>query len=124
MIFGLGEDKFDWVDMAFTLKELNVDSVPINFLNPIKWTRFEKNPPVAPLELLKGIALFRFVLYGKDISVCGGREKNLRGMQSWIFMAGANGLMVGNYLTTSGRNIDVDLEMIRDAGMKPASRRS
>jgi biotin synthase len=118
VIFGLGEEKADWVDMAFTLKELDVDSVPINFLNPVKNTKFEDNEPIPALELLKGVALFRFILPAKKISVCGGRERNLRGLQSYMFLAGANGTMAGNYLTTKGRDKEEDMQMIRDLGLE------
>jgi biotin synthase len=118
VLLGLGESKDDWLDMAFTLKELDVDSVPINFLNPIKNTRFEHNDPVEPLELLKAVALFRFILPKKKISVCGGREKNLRDLQSFMFLAGANGTMAGNYLTTKGRDREEDVRMIRDLGLE------
>ncbi len=117
VIFGLGEGLPDWVDMAFTLKELRVDSVPVNFLNPVENTRFEGNEPLPPLELLKGVALFRFILPDKRISVCGGREKNLRDLQSFMFLAGANGTMVGGYLTTKGRQREEDLVMIHDLGL-------
>ena len=68
-------------------------------------------------ECLKTIAIYRLILPGKRITVCGGREKNLRDLQSWIFFAGANGTMIGNYLTTLGRNVDTDLTMFSDLGL-------
>ena len=117
-IFGLGESAGQRVEMAFTLKDLDVDSVPINFLNPIEGTRLEGAENITAQECLKTIALYRMILPGKRITVCGGREKNLRDLQSWIFFAGANGTMIGNYLTTQGRNIDVDLKMFDDLGIK------
>jgi len=116
-IFGLGESAEQRVEMAFTLKELDVDSVPINFLNPIEGTRLEGAAHISAQECLKTIALYRMILPDKRITVCGGREKNLRDLQSWIFFAGANGTMIGNYLTTQGRNIDVDLKMFDDLGL-------
>ncbi|MFA5517233.1 MAG: biotin synthase BioB, partial [Desulfuromonadales bacterium] len=70
---------------------------------------------LTPLDCLRIIALFRYLLPTKSISVCGGREANLRDFQSWIFMAGASGAMVGNYLTTSGRDRRMDLQMFKDA---------
>ncbi len=118
VILGLGEAEKDRVDMAFTLKELGVDSVPVNFLNPVENTRFEHNAPVEPLELLKSVAIFRFILPKKRIGICGGREKNLRDLQSLIFLAGANATMVGHYLTTKGRNKEDDLQMIHDLGLE------
>lgn len=111
-IFGMGESWAQRVELAFTLKALDVDSIPINFLNPIKGTRLEDKPLLPPMEALKIIALYRFIHPRKDITVCGGREATLKDFQSWIFAAGANGLMVGNYLTTKGRNMEMDLEMI------------
>ncbi len=116
-IFGMGESWAQRVELAFTLKELEVDSVPINFLNPIRGTRMAAQPMLPPMEALKIIALYRFIHPQKDITICGGREATLKDFQSWIFAAGANGMMVGNYLTTQGRNIDMDLEMLEAMGM-------
>ncbi len=117
-IFGLGESWEQRVELAFTLKELDVDSIPINFLNPIKGTRAEGANHLNPLECLKIIALCRCVHPKKNIFICGGREVNLRDLQSMMFLAGANGTMVGNYLTTRGRPSEDDLTMIRDLGLK------
>ena len=116
-IFGMGESWAQRVELAFTLKDLDVDSIPINFLNPIKGTRLEQRPLLPPMEALKVIALYRFIFPRKDITICGGREATLKDFQSWIFAAGANGLMMGNYLTTQGRNLEADLEMINALGM-------
>jgi len=116
-IFGLGESAAQRIEMAFTLKELDVDSVPINFLNPIEGTRLEGASNITAQECLKTIALYRMILPDKRITVCGGREKNLRDLQSWIFFAGANGTMIGNYLTTLGRNVEVDQKMFADLGL-------
>ncbi len=118
-IFGLGESWEDRVELATTLRELDVDSVPINFLNPRPGTPLEGPVRLTPRECLKIIALFRFMLPEKDIIVCGGREVNLRGLQPLIFAAGANGMMVGNYLTTKGRNPEEDIEMLKDLGLSP-----
>ena len=114
-ILGLGESWEQRVELAFTLKELDVDSIPINFLNPIPGTRLGDRPLLSPFEALKCIALFRFINPEKDITICGGREATLRDYQSWVFMAGANGLMIGNYLTTKGRDAAMDMDMIRQA---------
>ena len=120
-LFGLGETDDDRIDLAFELRELGVASVPLNFLNPIKGTPLEGAPPLPPRTVLKIIAMFRFVLPDRDIKVCGGREANLRDLQSWMFYAGANGAMVGNYLTTTGRAPEEDLRMIDDLGLSLAS---
>ncbi len=117
-IFGLGESAAQRVEMAFTLKDLDVDSVPMNFLNPIEGTRLEGAAHITAMECLKTVAIYRMILPDKRITVCGGREKNLRDLQSWIFFAGANGTMIGNYLTTLGRNVDTDLTMFSDLGLK------
>jgi biotin synthase len=116
-IFGLGESAEQRVEFAFTLKELDVDSVPINFLNPIPGTRLAAADNLTPMECLRIIALFRVVLPDKQISVCGGREKNLRDLQSLMFFAGASGTMIGNYLTTTGRAPEHDWQMLKDLGL-------
>lgn len=113
-ILGLGETWEQRVELAFTLKALDVDIIPINFLNPVAGTRMENMPLLLPMEALKCIALFRFINPGKDITICGGREVTLKDYQSWTFMAGANGLMIGNYLTTQGRNAEMDTAMIKE----------
>lgn len=113
-ILGLGETWEQRVELAFTLKELDVDSIPINFLNPIPGTRMEYRPLLSATEALKCIALFRLINPEKDIIVCGGREITLGDYQSWVFMAGANGLIIGNYLTTKGRNIKMDTDMMKE----------
>jgi len=115
-ILGLGESWEQRVELAITLRDLDVDSIPLNFLNPIPGTRMGDRPLLSPMEALKCIALFRLINPRKDITICGGREVTLRDLQSWIFAAGANGMLVGNYLTTQGRDIKADMEMIKDLG--------
>jgi len=117
-IFGLGETWLQRVELAFTLKELNVDLIPINFLNPIPGTRMENRSLLPPMESLKCIALFRFINPDQNITICGGRERTLGDFQSWIFMAGANGIMIGNYLTTKGRSTAMDMDMISQLGLE------
>ncbi len=116
-IFGLGESWEQRVELAFLLRELGVDAIPINFLNPIAGTRLADRPPLPPMEALACIALFRFIHPRRDITICGGREVTLKDFQSWVFLAGANGLMIGNYLTTQGRDIHMDLEMLNQLGL-------
>lgn len=113
-IFGLGESDEQRVEMAETLRELDVDSVPLNFLNPVQGTPLEGYRALTPMDCVRAITMFRYFLPNKPISVCGGREINLRELQSWIFMAGASGTMVGNYLTTSGRDREIDMQMFTD----------
>ncbi|MEW6265809.1 MAG: biotin synthase BioB [Thermodesulfobacteriota bacterium] len=117
-IIGLGESRDERVELAFTLRGLEPDSVPLNFLNPIPGTPLEAVPPLSPLEILKTIAVFRLVMPRTDLRTCGGREKNLRGLQALMFLAGANATMTGNYLTTSGRGPQEDVRDILDLGLK------
>jgi len=111
----MGESLEQRVELAFELRELNVDAMPLNFLNPIAGTPVAGFAvPLKPLEILKVVAMFRFVHPDKDVKVAGGREVNLRDLQSLVFAAGANSVMVGNYLTTKGRDYRHDLQMIKD----------
>jgi biotin synthase len=116
-IFGMGESAEQRVELAFTLKELGVDSAPANFLNPIPGTKLESTHLLTPLECLKILASLRFILPSCDILTCGGREVNLRSLQPLMFISGASGTMVGDYLTTRGRSPQEDLELIKDLGL-------
>jgi biotin synthase len=118
-ILGMGETRDDRCDLAFALKELGVHIVPMNFLNPIAGTPLGQQPPLAPLEILKSIACFRFIMPRQEIIIAGGRAVNLRDLQSLIFFAGASGLMVGNYLTTLNQPVEKDLQMLKDLGLVP-----
>ena len=116
-ILGMGETMDDRIHMAFTLRDINVDSVPINFLMPIKGTPLENTVAITPLEALHSLALFRLVLPQKEIRVCAGRGTVLGRLHPLIFAAGADGFMIGNYLTTSGLDPGEDLKMVRDLGL-------
>lgn len=113
-IFGLGEEWSDRVEMALTLRSLGADSIPINFLIPVKGTRLEGLDLLEPLEALKIISLFRYMLPEKEIRVCGGRAQTLGELNSFVFFSGADGLLIGNYLTTKGRSPEKDLKLIKD----------
>jgi len=117
-IFGVGESIDDRLDLAFKLKDLDVDTIPMNFLSPVKGTPLSTENSLEPMEILKIIAVYRFILPGKGIKVAGGREENLRDVQSWMFYAGANSTMIGDYLTTRGKLPEDDLQMIKDLGLK------
>ena len=117
-IIGLGETEKQRVELAFYLKELDVDCVPLNFLNPVEGTRFQDNKIPSPLELLKYVSIFRLILPEKQIRICGGRQKNLRQLQPLIFFAGADAIIIGDYLTTKGSSPHEDLEMISSLGLK------
>jgi len=118
-IIGMGETREDRCDLAFELKAIGANVVPVNILNPIPGTPFEKNDPLPVLEILKTIACFRFILPRQEIMIAGGRTVNLRDAQSMIFMAGASALMVGNYLTTLNQPVEKDLQMLKDLGLDP-----
>jgi biotin synthase len=117
-IMGMGESLSDRISLALTLRDLEVDIIPINFLNPIKGTPFSSYRLISPLEALKIISLYRFLLPDKIIKVCGGREVVLRDLQAFLFYVGGNGMILGDYLTTKGRSLDDDLIMIKDLGLK------
>jgi len=113
-LFGLGETWEDRQQLALTLKELEVDSVPINFLSPIPGTPLADQKPLSADEALRIITLFRLTLPKVTIRICGGRPTVLpdRQQDELLFRAGANALMTGNYLTTSGISPEKDREMI------------
>lgn len=117
-IFGIGESWEDRIDMAFALKDLRVNSVPINFITPVYGTPLGDTELLNPMEALKIISIYRLILPESEIRICGGRPNTLRDLNSYIFMAGADGLLIGNYLTTSGRNPEDDLQMIKDTGLE------
>jgi biotin synthase len=116
-IFGLGETWQDRIDMAFLLKDLNVDSVPINFFIPIKGTALGHRGLLHPFEALKILSLYRFILPQKEIRICGGRIQILNEFNSMVFFAGADSLLTGNYLTTTGRSYKDDLRLIELYGL-------
>lgn len=118
-IIGMGEAREDRCDLAFELKAIGANVVPINILNPIPGTPFADKPRLPVMEILKTIACFRFILPRKEIMIAGGRTMNLRDAQSMIFMAGASAMMVGNYLTTLNQSVEKDLQMLKDLGLDP-----
>ena len=115
-ILGLNETPEQRVEMAFELKRLNIDSIPLNLLNQIEGTPFENNKSLTPLEILRAFAVFRFILPKALIRTAGGREVNLRDLQALALNGGMNGIMVGGYLTTGGRRPEDDKTMLKDLG--------
>jgi len=113
-IIGMGETLNDRIDLALTLKELDVDSVPINILVPIKGTALETLKPLSNNEAIRTIALFRIILKNKIIKLAAGRESMLKDFQALAFMAGANGMLIGGYLTIKGREIDEDRRLVTE----------
>ncbi|SPQ01211.1 Biotin synthase [Candidatus Sulfobium mesophilum] len=117
-ILGLGETWQDRIDIGMALREIGPDSVPLNFLIPIRGTRLESRNPLESVEALKIISLFRFLLPGREVRVCGGRAQTLGQFNSFVFLAGADGILSGNYLTTSGRCFEDDIRLIRQQGFE------
>lgn len=116
-IVGMGESLHQRVELAFELADLGPREVPINFLNPRPGTPLAAQAPLPALEAIKMIALFRLVMPDVVLRPAGGREVILRDLQALGMLAGANALIVGNYLTTLGRSIEDDLAMLADLGM-------
>jgi biotin synthase len=111
-IFGLGESWADRISLAETLAALGVDSLPLNFLTPIKGTPLQQQPRLSPAEALDCLALFRLMHPARDIVVCGGRAAVLGDWDKALFVAGANAMMIGDYLTTKGGGADADRELL------------
>lgn len=114
-IYGMGESLDDRIDLAFALRELEVESIPVNFLDPRPGTPMGDQPRLTPYECLVSLAMMRFVNPTRDIRIAGGREVNLRSMQA-LALWPANSLFVEGYLTTPGAGHDADMQMIHDAG--------
>ena len=117
-IISLGETMGQRLEMAFTLRDLKVKSVPINILNPIAGTALENQSMLSPLEILQTIAIYRFILPEARLRFAGGRETALRNLQAMGYLAGINATLVGSYLTTSGRTVAEDIQMILDMGLE------
>ncbi len=117
-IFGMGESMQDRVDLAFALAELDVDSVPVNFLDPRPGTIFHDKPnPFSPTDGLRALAMIRFVMPAAEVRVAGGRETTLRHLQAFALYP-ANSMFTAGYLTTGGQDYETDKRMIEDAGFE------
>jgi biotin synthase len=119
-IIGLGETPRQRLDLAFYLAELGVDCVPINILNPRPGTPLEHAQPPTAMEIIRTVAIFRMILPKATIKLAGGRELNLGDFQGLALRAGANGMIIGGYLTTRGRSVEDDLRMVHQAGFEIA----
>ncbi len=115
-IIAMGETPAQRVEMAFELKALNIDCVPINILNPIPGTRLENQAPLSVDEILRSIAVFRIVLPDKALRFAGGREKAMGNYEINGFQAGINAILAGNYLTTDGKALERELKNLEAAG--------
>lgn len=116
-ILGLGERPRDVVQMAFALRELEVESIPINFLIAIDGTPLEKRADLNPRYCLKALAMVRLVNPRSELRIAGGREVHLRSLQP-LGLYAANSLFVGDYLTTKGQLPEADYKMIEDLGFE------
>jgi len=120
-IFGMGETWQDRLDLAFVLRDLESHEIPCNFLDPRPGTPLGSRTLLRPLEALRCVAVFRCVNPAAVLRYAGGREVVLRDLQAYGMLAGANGLIVGNYLTTLGRSAEADIAMLADLGMPVAT---
>ena len=116
-LFGMGERETDIMDLAYRLRRIQVDSIPLNFLIPIAGTPLETSSRLTPQKCLKILALFRFLNPASEIRIAGGREVQLRWLQPLgLFIA--NSIFIGDYLTTKGQKPEADLAMIEDLGFE------
>ncbi len=116
-IIGMGEKYEDVVSMAFDLRDLGVQSIPLNFLNAIEGTPLQGNEELTANDCLRALAMFRFVNPDRELRISGGREIHLRSLQP-LGLYVANSLFVGDYLTTKGQAPQEDYDMIRDLGFE------
>ena len=116
-IFGMGEDWEDRIELFRIIRDLDADRVPVNFLHPIEGTPLADRPILDAREALRIVILARLMLPTKPINVAGGREIVLGALQTMVFMAGATSVLLGDYLTTTGRSAADDMEMIRRLGL-------
>ena len=116
-LFGMGETHDDVLEVAYRLRELQVESIPINFLVPIKGTPMVARKDLTPVQCLKILCLFRLLNPRSTLRIAGGRELHLRALQP-LGLYAANSLFVGDCLTTAGQAAHLDIEMIRDMGFE------
>lgn len=114
-IIGMGESKEDRLDLALAIRKLDVQSVPINILTPIPGTPLENTKPISKDEILRTIAIFRFIMPSQTIRCAAGRKK-LGNNGEDAFLSGANALISGDFLTTPGSTNKEDIEMLQNLG--------
>ncbi|MFB2879285.1 biotin synthase BioB [Floridanema aerugineum] len=117
-IIGMGESWEDRVDLALALRELQVESVPINLLNPRAGTPLGDRPKLDPIEALKAIAIFRMILPEQILRYAGGREAVMGELQAMGLKAGINAMLIGHYLTTIGQPPEQDHAMLEKLGLQ------
>lgn len=117
VLLGMGEIEDDILDVAYRLRDLGVDSIPVNFLIPIKGTPLSGAGDMNPVRCLKLLCLFRFLNPSAELRIAGGRELHLRALQP-LGLFVANSVFVGDYLTTEGQAPSADIQMVRDLGFE------
>lgn len=117
-IIGMGESMADRIDFAFELAALDVDSVPINILNPIPGTPLQDTPPISEEDIIRTVALFRFILPKKSLRFAGGRMRLSHDSMLRIMRGGMNGVLMGDMLTTVSNTIADDRKLFAEAGLK------
>jgi adenosylmethionine-8-amino-7-oxononanoate aminotransferase len=115
-IISLGETAAQRLEMAFTLRELDVDSVPLNILNPIPGTPLEKQPMLPVEEIIRTIAVFRLILPDKALRFAGGRQKAMGEAEYAGYEAGMNALLAGDFLTTFGKSVSSERDKLAEFG--------
>ena len=117
-IIGMGESAEQRLELAFSLADLNPDEVPINILISREGTPLMSNHPLSNEDIIKTIAVWRFIMPKSILKIAGGREKYFKDKGRYALQAGANGIISGGYLTTGGNTHNKDLEMIKEIGLK------
>ena len=114
----MGETVQQRVELGFALQSLQPDEVPINILIAREGTPFSGYMPISTEEVIKTIATFRFLMPKSIIKIAGGREVHLKKDDKTVLKAGANGIITGGYLTTTGNKAEDDIQMIKEIGLK------
>jgi biotin synthase-like enzyme len=114
----MGESMDDRIDMAFELRELDVDSIPINILNPIKGTPLESTPLISEDEVARTVAVYRFILPTKTLRFAGGRMRLSQKSMLRILHGGMNGALMGDMLTSVGNSVADDRKLFDEANME------
>jgi biotin synthase len=117
-IIGMGESARQRLELAFSIKSLEPDEVPINILIARKGTPLENLNPMDPMDAIKSIAVWRFIMPRTILKIAGGREVHLKDKERIALKAGANGIITGGYLTTGGNDSDRDIAMIKEIGLQ------
>jgi biotin synthase len=117
-IIGMGESKKERLELAFSLASLHPEEVPINILIGREGTPMAGFDPIGPLEAIKTIAVWRFIMPKTILKIAGGREVHLKDKDRLALKAGANGIITGGYLTTGGNAPNKDIAMIKEIGLK------